>query len=107
MTYAVIDVGGNQIIIEPGKFYDINYVFANPGDIITFKRVLFCSKSSNYYIGTPCLDKIFVKAIVLKHLKGNKIKIFKVKPKKNNRIKTGHRQKLTRVFIQDILDSSV
>nr|YP_010850355.1 ribosomal protein L21 [Lophurella caespitosa]WGH13238.1 ribosomal protein L21 [Lophurella caespitosa] len=103
MTYAVIDVGGNQIIIEPGKFYDINYVYANPGDTISFKRVLFFSKSNAYQIGTPCLEKIFVKATVLKHLRGKKIKVFKVKPKKNNRIIKGHRQKLTRIFVEDIL----
>nr|WGH12842.1 ribosomal protein L21 [Echinothamnion sp.] len=103
MTYAVIDVGGNQVIIEPGKFYDINYVCANPGDIIRFKRVLFFSKSNSYQIGTPCLETIFVKAIVLKHLRGKKIKVFKVKPKKNNRVKIGHRQKLTRIFIEDIV----
>ena len=28
MTYAVVDFGGNQMIIEPGKFYDINYISA-------------------------------------------------------------------------------
>nr|YP_010851543.1 ribosomal protein L21 [Echinothamnion hystrix]WGH14622.1 ribosomal protein L21 [Echinothamnion hystrix] len=103
MSYAVIDVGGNQVIIEPGKFYDINYVYANPGDTISFKRVLFFSKSNLYQVGTPCLEKIFVKATVLKHLRGKKIKVFKVKPKKNNRIKKGHRQKLTRIFVEDIL----
>nr|YP_010619010.1 Ribosomal protein L21 [Pterosiphonia complanata]WAX03023.1 Ribosomal protein L21 [Pterosiphonia complanata] len=104
MSYAVIDVGGNQLIIEPGKFYDVNYIFANPGDIISFKRVLLCSKFGVYHIGIPCVDKVVVKAIVLKHLKGKKIKIFKVKPKKNNRTKKGHRQKLTRIFVKDILD---
>nr|YP_009399433.1 ribosomal protein L21 [Dictyomenia sonderi]ARW69039.1 ribosomal protein L21 [Dictyomenia sonderi] len=104
MTYAVIDVGGSQIIIEPGKFYDVNYIVANPGDIIRFKRVLFYYKSDGYHIGTPCLDKVFVKAIVLKHLRGKKVKIFKVKPKKNNRTKKGYRQKLTRIFVQDVFD---
>lgn len=104
MTYAVIDVGSNQMIIEPGKFYDINYIPANPGDVLNFKRVLLLAKSNSYKIGKPCLKNVLVKATVLKHLKGKKIKIFKVKPKKNYRIKQGHRQKLTRVLVQDILD---
>nr|YP_009394470.1 ribosomal protein L21 [Vertebrata thuyoides]ARW63032.1 ribosomal protein L21 [Vertebrata thuyoides] len=103
MTYAVIDLGGNQIIIEPGKFYDINYVSAEPGDIIRFNRVLFLNKDSNYSLGSPCLDNVSVKATILRHLSDNKITVFKVKPKKNNRFKKGHRQKLTRVFIEDIL----
>jgi len=104
MTYAVIDIGSNQMIIEPGKFYDINYVPANPGDVVNFKRVLLLSKSNTYKIGTPCLDNIVVKATVLKHLKGKKVKVFKVKPKKNYRVKQGHRQKLTRILVQDILN---
>nr|YP_009395713.1 ribosomal protein L21 [Herposiphonia versicolor]ARW64693.1 ribosomal protein L21 [Herposiphonia versicolor] len=104
MTYAVIDVGGNQMIIEPGKFYDINYLPSNPGDIISFKRVLLFSESNAYQIGTPCLEHILVKATVLKHLKGKKIKVFKIKPKKNYRIKQGYRQKLTRILIEDIFN---
>nr|YP_009654297.1 ribosomal protein L21 [Pleurostichidium falkenbergii]QCH39584.1 ribosomal protein L21 [Pleurostichidium falkenbergii] len=103
MTYAVIDLGGNQVIIEPGKFYDINYIPANPGDIISFKRVLFLSQSNKYHIGTPCLNNVLVKATVLKHLQGKKIQIFKVKPKKNSRIKKGYRKKLTRILVEDIL----
>lgn len=103
MTYAVIDLGGHQVIIEPGKFYDINYISAQPGDVINFNRVLFLNKDSNYCLGSPCLDNVYVKATVLKHLIDDKITVFKVKPKKNNRSKKGHRQKLTRVFIEDIL----
>nr|YP_009391978.1 ribosomal protein L21 [Periphykon beckeri]ARW60326.1 ribosomal protein L21 [Periphykon beckeri] len=102
MIYAVIDIGGNQVIIEPGKFYDINYICAHPGDIINFKRVLFYSKLSKCQVGTPCLNKVFVKAIVLKHFKGTKIQVFKIKRKKNYRVKHGYRQNLTRIFIQDI-----
>lgn len=103
MTYAVIDVGGNQMLIEPGKFYDINHIHADPGDVINFKRVLFFSKSSEYQIGKPCLNNVFVQATVLKHLQGKKIKVFKVKPKKNNRVTIGHRQKLTRIFVESIV----
>nr|YP_009396530.1 ribosomal protein L21 [Vertebrata australis]ARW65716.1 ribosomal protein L21 [Vertebrata australis] len=104
MTYAVIDLGGNQIIIEPGKFYDINYISAAPGDVIKFNRVLFLNKGNNDYdLGSPCLHNVSVKATILKHLTDDKIAVFKVKPKKNNRVRRGHRQKLTRVFIEDIL----
>lgn len=103
MNYAIVDVGSTQVIIEPGKFYDLNYIAANPGDIIHFNRVLFLNKDSNYNVGTPCLDKVSIKATILKHLNGEKITVFKFKPKKNNRSKKGHRQKLTRVFIEDIV----
>lgn len=103
MNYAVVDVGGNQVLIEPGKFYDINYIHADPGDTINLKRVLFISQSDSYKIGKPCLDNALVYATVLKHVQGKKIKVFKVKPKKNSRVMRGHRQQLTRIFINSIV----
>lgn len=102
MTYAIIDIGGHQIWIEPGKFYDINYIYANPGDVISLNRVLFLSESNGFFVGMPCLDNITVKATVLKHIKGRKLTVFKTKPKKNVRLKKGHRQKLTRLLVQKI-----
>nr|QVQ56672.1 ribosomal protein L21 [Erythrocystis saccata] len=103
MNYAIVDVGNNQMIFEPGKFYDLNYISAKPGDIIYFNRILFLNQNSSYHIGKPCLDNMCIKAIVLKHIDSEKITVFKFKPKKNNRSKKGHRQKLTRVFIEDIV----
>lgn len=102
MTYAIIDVGGKQIWVESGKFYDINYLSGNPGDIISFNRVLLLSKDNNIYIGMPCLKSSIIKAKILKHLKGKKLTIFKMKPKKNIRYKKGHRQKLTRILVEEI-----
>nr|YP_010951453.1 50S ribosomal protein L21 [Laurencia catarinensis]WMP12392.1 50S ribosomal protein L21 [Laurencia catarinensis] len=102
MVYAVVELGGNQIIVEPGKFYDVNYVPADPGDIINLNRVLLFAQSENFHIGYPCLNNVIVKAKVLRHLKGKKLTVFKVKPKKNNRVKMGHRQKLTRILIEKI-----
>lgn len=103
MVYAVIELGGNQLIIEPGKFYDVNYMNANPGDIINLNRVLVIAQSNNFSFGCPCLNNVSVKAKVLRHLKGKKLTVFKVKPKKNSRVKIGHRQKLTRIFVEKIL----
>nr|YP_009393848.1 ribosomal protein L21 [Polysiphonia sertularioides]ARW62410.1 ribosomal protein L21 [Polysiphonia sertularioides] len=102
MTYAVVDIGGSQIILEPGRFYDVNYISSNPGDAIRFNRVLLFSQEGNFSIGKPCLQDVAIKAVVLKHLIGNKVNVFKVKPKKNNRISKGHRQRLTRIFVEDI-----
>ena len=101
MEYAIIDAGGRQIWVEPGKYYDLNYIDSNPGDIVNFNRILFIRNHKNIKIGHPCINNIIIKAKVLKHLKGRKLIIFKMKPKKNFRIKQGHRQKMTRILIQD------
>lgn len=103
MTYAIIEASGKQLLIEPGKFYDINYISGKPGDSISFNRVLFFADNQIVKIGAPCLKSTIIKAKVLKHFKGRKLVIFKMKPKKNYRIKQGHRQKLTRVLVEDII----
>ena len=103
MSYAIIDAGGQQVWMESGKFYDLNYIPSQPGDIISLNRVLLLSSDNHIQIGNPCLSSSYVKLKVLKHLRGRKIIVFKMKPKKNIRIKKGHRQKLTRVLVQEII----
>nr|YP_009392810.1 ribosomal protein L21 [Caloglossa intermedia]ARW61372.1 ribosomal protein L21 [Caloglossa intermedia] len=103
MTYAIVEAGGKQVWMQAGKFYDINYVPGNPGDVIELNRVLFMYKDNIFKIGTPFLQSNFVKAKILRHVKGKKITVFKIKPKKNARCKKGHRQKLTRLLVQSII----
>ena len=102
MTYAIIEASGKQLLIEPGKFYDLNYIPGEPGDVIKFNRVLFFSDNQTLKIGMPCLNSIVIEAKILKHFRGRKVTVFKIKSKKNSRIKQGHRQKLTRLLVVDI-----
>ena len=104
MTYAIIETSGKQLWIEPGKFYDVHYIQGEPGDKINFNRVLLINQDNKISIGQPCIISAKVKGKILKHLKDNKIIVFKTKEKKNSRTKKGHRQKLTRVFIEQILN---
>lgn len=103
MTYAVVEAGGKQIWIEVGKFYDLNYIPGNPGDIVELNRVLFIHKDNIFKVGAPFLQSNLIKAKILKHVRGKKITVFKTKPKKNSRCKKGHRQKITRLLIQNII----
>lgn len=103
MKYAIIESCGKQIWVEEGKFYDLNYIPGEPGDSIKLNRVLFLNQEGKIQIGKPCLHNIIIEGTILRHLKNKKITVFKVKPKKNNKIKQGHRQKLTRLLIKKIL----
>nr|YP_010196683.1 ribosomal protein L21 [Gracilaria cliftonii]UAD84487.1 ribosomal protein L21 [Gracilaria cliftonii] len=103
MVYAIIEADGKQIWIEPGKYYDLNYIPGEPGDYIQFNKVLVLKQKNAIYLGKPCVNSIVIKAKILKHLKGKKITVFKTKPKKNSRKKKGHRQKLTRLLIEGFL----
>nr|YP_010903387.1 ribosomal protein L21 [Hypnea cryptica]WCH55840.1 ribosomal protein L21 [Hypnea cryptica] len=103
MNYAIIEASGKQLWIEEGKFYDLNYIPSEPGDLIHLNKILLVNNNNKVQIGNPCLKSIRIKAKILRHVKGKKITVFKVKPKKNNKSKKGHRQKLTRLLIQKIL----
>lgn len=102
MTYAIIEVGGRQLWIQPGSFYDVNKIHAKPGKTIVLNKVLLLNREGNIIVGSPCIQNVSIKAKVLKHLKSRKITVFKMKPKKNVKSKQGHRQELTRLLIQDI-----
>lgn len=102
MTYAIIETSGRQFWVEPGKFYDINYINAEPGDLVNFRRVLIVQQEDKTSIGNPCIPSVQIKGKILKHLKSKKITVFKMKAKKNSKTKQGHRQKLTRVLIEEI-----
>lgn len=103
MIYAIIEASGRQLWVQPGYFYDLNHISGEPGDIIHLNRVLFYCKDQTVKIGHPCLDSTYVKTKILKHFKGRKVTIFKMKSKKNMRVKNGHRQSLTRLFIEHII----
>nr|YP_009564900.1 ribosomal protein L21 [Gelidium coulteri]YP_009565300.1 ribosomal protein L21 [Gelidium sinicola]QBA96251.1 ribosomal protein L21 [Gelidium coulteri]QBA96651.1 ribosomal protein L21 [Gelidium sinicola] len=102
MLYAIIEASGKQLWVEPGKFYDVNYTGGQPGDIIQFNRILLKHDKNKIEVGQPCIKSTCIKATILKHLKGRKITVFKMKPKKNQKVKQGHRQILTRLLIHSI-----
>lgn len=103
MTYAITEISGKQIWVEPGRFYDVNKIKGNPGDTIILKRVLLYQKDGTLEIGQPCIKNTYVKTKILKHLTGHKITVFKMKPKKNMKVKKGHRQNCTRLLVQEII----
>lgn len=102
MNYAIVEVSGRQICVQPGKFYDVNKLQASPGETVSLNKVLLLSKNGSLALGQPCVSSYTVKAKVLRHFKGKKTLVFKMKSKKNARSKRGFRQHLTRLLIQDI-----
>jgi|TARA_B110001469_G_C9539511_1_gene267966 large subunit ribosomal protein L21 len=101
-NYAVIEASGKQFWVEPNKYYDIDRLPFNPGDEIVLNRVLATSTDGSISIGQPCLNGKSVQAKVLRHLRGPKVTVYKMRPKKKTRLKQGHRQELTRIFVDSI-----
>lgn len=102
MAYAIIEAGGKQFRVEPGRFYDINRLALNEDDAITFDQVLFVENDGEVSIGQPLVEGATISGTVMRHLRGRKIIVYKMRPKKKTRKKQGHRQDLTRVMINSI-----
>ena len=100
--YAIIETGGKQYKVQEGDVLFIEKLTANDGESVTFDRVLAVSNDQGLTAGTPLSSGATVTAKVEKHGKGQKVIVYKYKPKKNYHVKQGHRQPYTKVTIETI-----
>ncbi|MEQ9553970.1 MAG: 50S ribosomal protein L21 [Coleofasciculus sp. G3-WIS-01] len=108
MSYAIIETGGKQLRVEPGRFYDIELLPVEPEEKVTIERVLLVENNGDVTIGQPWVDGATVEGTVMRHFRDRKILVYKMKPKKKTRKKRGHRQEITRLMIDTIsLNGSV
>ena len=99
--YAIIEACGKQYKVEKGSIVYFEKLDAEKGKKVTFDKVLLVSDKETK-IGTPYVDGIKVEGKIVDHVKGEKIKIVKYKPKKDYRKTIGHRQNYTKVEITNI-----
>lgn len=102
MTYAIIETGGKQIRVEPGRFYDIELLAIEPDEKVTIDSVLLVQHDGEVTIGQPLVTGATVEGTVMRHYRGRKVLVYKMKPKKKTRKKRGHRQEITRLMIDSI-----
>ncbi len=101
--YAVFQTGGKQFRAEPGTRLRIPSLEAEPGDVVTFDRVLLAGQGGDEVrVGTPVVDGARVKAEVLRHGRDRKVIVFKRKRRKGYRKKQGHRQGFTEIRIDEV-----
>ncbi|NER29719.1 MAG: 50S ribosomal protein L21 [Symploca sp. SIO1C4] len=102
MSYAIIETGGKQLRVEPGRFYDIELLPVEPEERVIIENVLLVSNDGEVAIGQPFVTGATVEGTVMRHLRGRKVLVYKMKPKKKTRKKRGHRQEITRLMINSI-----
>ena len=100
--FAVIRTGGKQYKVTPGQKVKVEKLTVEVGKGVTFKDVLLVRKSGKVTVGKPTVKGAKVTAKVVAQAKHPKQVIFKMKPKKRYRVKTGHRQPYTEVEIEKI-----
>uniref|UniRef100_A0AB39U2J0 Large ribosomal subunit protein bL21c n=1 Tax=Ophioglossum hongii TaxID=3238578 RepID=A0AB39U2J0_9MONI len=107
-TYAIIETGGEQLRVEPGRFYDVRYstpLEPEPLDWnieVSINRVLLIRHESAINPGNPWLKGAAVKGRILKPCKGKKLIIYKMQSKKKMRRRLGYRQNYFRFVVDSI-----
>lgn len=102
MSYAIIETGGKQLRVEPGRFYDVELLHVEEDADVTIDKVLLVNNDGDVHIGQPLVTGATVEGTVLRHRRGRKVIVYKMRPKKKTRKKRGHRQELTRLMINSI-----
>ncbi|MGD9711801.1 MAG: 50S ribosomal protein L21 [Thermomicrobiales bacterium] len=100
--YAIIATGGKQYRVGVGDVITVEKLDVEAGATVTLDSVLLIGGDGSTVIGTPLVDGASVTADVVDNFRGEKIIVFKYKPKKRYRRRTGHRQSLTRLAITGI-----
>ena len=103
--YAIVEIAGQQFKVAKDQKVFVHRLSTDEGKKVSFDNVLLIGDGDNVTIGAPAIDGAQVEAKVLKHLRGDKVIVFKKKRRKGYRVKNGHRQSLTEIVIEGITAS--
>jgi len=101
--YAIIETGGKQYKIRRGDVLRVEKLDAEEGQIVEITKILAIGGEEGLEVGKPFVEDAKVTLKILEHGKGEKILVFKYKPKKKYRKLRGHRQPYTKVSVDDII----
>lgn len=100
--FAIVEIAGQQFKVAKDQKVYVHRLPNEEGAAVSFDNVLLIGNGGDVTVGAPAIEGAVVGAKVLKHLKGDKVIVFKKKRRKGYRVKNGHRQYLTQIQIGDI-----
>ncbi len=100
--FAIVEIAGQQFKVAKDQKIFVHRLPEEEGASVSFDNVLLVNDESNITVGAPAIEGALVSAKVLKHLKGDKVIVFKKKRRKGYRVKNGHRQFLSQIVIEGI-----
>ncbi len=101
--YAIVEMAGQQFKVAKDQKVYVHRLQTEEGKKVTFDNVLLLDDGKNVTVGAPAIDGAAVEAKVIKHLKGDKVIVFKKKRRKGYTVKNGHRQSLTEIIVESII----
>ncbi len=103
MKYVIVESGGKQYKAVEGGTIEVDRMQMEAGQQAPLTSVLLLVDGENVTVGAPFIKGVTVNATVVGHVKGPKLIVFKYRPKKRIRVKTGHRQQYTQLKIESIV----
>jgi large subunit ribosomal protein L21 len=100
--YAIVEIAGQQFKVAKDQKVFVNRLAGEEGDKVSFNKVLLSGDGDNITLGAPAINGALVDAKITRHVKGDKVIVFKKKRRKGYRVKNGHRQSLTEISIVGI-----
>ncbi|NER10246.1 LSU ribosomal protein L21P [Muriicola jejuensis] len=101
--YAIVEIAGQQFKVAKDQKVYVHRLKEEEGKKVSFHNVLLLEDGKDVTVGAPAIDGAAVEAKVVKHLKGDKVIVFKKKRRKGYQKKNGHRQFLTEIQIESII----
>ncbi|MGA2503355.1 MAG: 50S ribosomal protein L21 [Anaerolineales bacterium] len=102
MKYAIVETGGKQFRAVEGGTIEVDRLPVESGTRVKLEQVLLLADGETIIVGKPLIKDLPVWTTVLEHFKGPKVNTFNYSPKKRIRVKIGHRQNYTRLFVEQI-----
>jgi large subunit ribosomal protein L21 len=102
-VYAIVESGGRQYRAEEGQSFSVEKLPYEVGEQIELSNVLLLAGDVEVQVGQPTVPGASVKATVIDQYRGKKIFVWKYKPKKRYRRRSGHRQSYTRLRVDEIV----
>jgi large subunit ribosomal protein L21 len=99
---AIIETGGKQFAVAPNQTIRVPSLKGEPGDKVTFERVLYAAGGDGVHLGAPHVAGASVSAEIVKQGRGPKITVFKYKRRKRYSRKKGHRQGFTELRVTGV-----
>jgi large subunit ribosomal protein L21 len=102
--YAIVDIAGQQFKVEKGQEIFVHRLEGEKGAKLDFDKVMLIDRDGKTVIGTPVIEGALVQGTIVDHQRGDKVFVFKKKRRKGYKKFNGHRQYLSLVKIEDILE---
>ena len=101
--YAIMETGGKQFRVQQGDVLFVEKLDAEVGETVEIDKVLALGQDDGFTVGKPYVEGAKVMLKVTDHGRGEKILVFKYKPKKKYRKLRGYRQPYSKVMVEEIL----